>query len=885
MIKKISIFVMMLLSIAVLVACTSVEYTVTFDTKGGSPVAAVQVKKGETLNSPTDPTKLDYVFSGWFEKEDYTGEAYNFSAPVEADLKLYARWLLDESTAQYVRFVDHRQNTTNINVANEAGIVEKPADPTRDGYRFGGWYTSKAGLTWTDKTEFNFTQAVPEGGVTVYAYWEPLNSKAHNWTDAETYFSTLPSSTPFVLNPLNYEYANELQLIQTLATPLYTQEVDWGQAIKDGVAAFPGDFSKFGTGAGKFGIDLLKNHYILAGAASYPKNEEGHDLVDEEGNWSIDNATTFLDDKWVIEIRNDLKFEDGRPITAADFVYAYKQYIDPKQNNKRGSTFFPTEDRRNGYPIINSRSYFLQEPNEDGVKGTVAFDTVGFKATGTYTLELSFERDIAQTSAVGLMNNIYLVHPEKYEASLDDAKEKSNYGTKLSPYVSYGGYIIKSWDENAKLIFNKNYDYVLKHTINYKSISYQYTSDEHENMELFKTNKLSAVGLSGDYAAEFAEWPHNYPTYQGYPFSMEMNMTDALDGTRPVNPIMLDKDFRKALLFGFDRQGFANTVFAPNTASIMVWPIEGKQYTGDEFWYKDTQEHKDVLEALGINEDTVGFDSAKAVQHFNLAYNAWVAKGNSGVIQIDFVGRNTPLHIKYSETVIAQLETLFNANGEKINFTYDPLDSQVFFARVDGRKFDIAFDTGGWGFADASFVYMPLKGLYYTWLFGADAGGNGFEDVPGLADAVVYKALDMRSTLAHLEATKYVREADEATPSGFWDEETAEGTTLQLYDLLVANEGYYEGSAIRLFNILVNDDFIYVGTEEPFPGAVDDLTRITAAFEYIILDLVTLLPIGSSTTITAYAANVKIVWPEYSYELGWGTARYRYLTTDPDFAN
>lgn len=891
--KFFAVLMTLVLGLAI-VGCTKTKHTVTFESNGGSAVESVEVVEEQLLESPADPTKEDYIFGGWYLTEDLSGEPYDFGTPVVGPLTLYAKWVLNEETARFVRFVDHRQNTSSIVVADASGKVQKPADPTRPEYRFGGWFSTKRGLTWNDTESFDFNQVVPEGGVSVYAYWEPVDSKNHNWTVGETYLSTLSSTTTYVFNPLTYEYSTEIDIIRSLSTPLYTQEVNWDKAIEDGIADFPGDFSKFGTGEGKFSIDLLKNYYILAGAAAYPKNKDGHDLVDENGNWDPDAAGNFLDDTWVVEIRQDLKFEDGRPITAADYVYTYKQYIDPKQNNKRGSTYFPTEDRKNGYRIVNARSYFLQEREAgfytgESTEGAVPFEEVGFKAIDDYKIQLTFEVPVGQTTPVGLMNNVFLVHPEVYEASLDEAREKSNYGTDLNPYVSYGAYIIKSWDPNAKIILNKNYDYVLKHTVNFKSYSYQFTADNDQTMELFKRGELSSVGLIGEYASEYAEWPKNYPTYRGYPVSFDLNVTDALDGSRPAHAAIKDINFRKAILFGFERQEFANTLFAPNTASILIWPIEAKQYTGDEFWYKDTPEHKEVLAELGINEETVGFDAAKALQHFNLAWDKWVADGNEGPMIFDFVHNNDPIYIGYANYIAQHFHQLFNVDGvERIRIVPRPLDDTVLFATQDNRAFDMSLDISGWGFADLTFAYMPLKGLYYDFVFGrpdAPSGMNALAAFEGLADAKFYKPVDLRNTLAFLESTKFEPATpDEETPSGFWDATTSDGATLAFYEELVAGEGYYDGTALGMFLHLLNDDFIYWKNEEPFPGAVDDLTRISAGFEYIILDYVTLVPVGSRTSVIAYAENVVILWPSYSYELGWGSARYRYLSTDPDFA-
>lgn len=880
--KKIVIFMMALILAVTLVACNNVVHVVSFETNGAAAIADKEVKDGKKLVAPTDPTKEDYLFAGWYEAADLSGDSYSFDKPVTKSFTLHAKWELDVEGAQYIRFRDHRQNTTTLVLADSNGKVAKPTNPTRDGYRFGGWFTTARGLTWNDTIPFDFTQVVPEGGITLYTYWEPLNSSTHAWSSGETYFSTLSDSTTYVFNPLNYEYSTENDILNLMSTPLYTQEVDWGKAIEEGIADYPGDFSKIGVGAGKYGIDLLKNHYILAGAASYPKNQHGHDLVGDDGRWDPDAAGNFMDTVWTVEIRNDLMFADGRAITVDDYLYSYAQYIDPKQINKRGGTLYPTADRQNGYPIVNARAYFLQEPEEDGVKGEVLFEEVGIKKIDDYTLELTFEYAVGQTSAVGLMNQIRLVHPVKYEESLDQAREKSNYGTALNRYVSYGAYVMRTWDEGAKIILNKNYDYVLKHTINYKSYSYQFTDNVDTNMDLFKDGQLSAVGLIGDYAAEFAEWANKYPTYGGFPFSIDINVTDSLGGDREAHPLMKDLDFRKALLFGLDRQEFTNTVFAPNTGSIMVWPIEGKQYAGDEFWYKDTPEHKEVLTLLGINEETVGYDPVKAKQHFDLAIARWKAANPGDKASIEFITYNDDLYKKLANYIKQSFEQLFN--DALFEITTDFIDDTVLMSRIDNREFDMAFDTGGWGFGDASFVYMPLKGLYYTWLFGDDAGANHLDAYDGLEDAVFFKQIDLSNTLDFLESTKYEQVEDEDTPSGFWDATTSLGAIKELYDHLVENEGKWVGKAIDLFSILVNDNFLYAKNEEPFAGAVEDLTKITAGFEHLILSYVTVLPVASRTSEIAYAMNVVIEWPEYSYELGWGSARYRYLNTDPDFA-
>ena len=67
------------------------KHLVTFNTQGGSSVEAQLVTSSETVAQPSDPERTGYIFRGWYTDEACT-EAYDFAAPVTADLTLYAKW-------------------------------------------------------------------------------------------------------------------------------------------------------------------------------------------------------------------------------------------------------------------------------------------------------------------------------------------------------------------------------------------------------------------------------------------------------------------------------------------------------------------------------------------------------------------------------------------------------------------------------------------------------------------------------------------------------------------------------------------------------------------------------------------------------------------------
>ncbi|MCR5099459.1 MAG: InlB B-repeat-containing protein [Lachnospiraceae bacterium] len=68
-------------------------YTVTFDSDGGSAVAAQRINEGECAQKPADPTKAGYTFSYWMKND----VEYNFSTPVIENITLKAKWSSDSS--------------------------------------------------------------------------------------------------------------------------------------------------------------------------------------------------------------------------------------------------------------------------------------------------------------------------------------------------------------------------------------------------------------------------------------------------------------------------------------------------------------------------------------------------------------------------------------------------------------------------------------------------------------------------------------------------------------------------------------------------------------------------------------------------------------------
>ena len=82
------------------VTFTAKDYTVTYESNGGSTVPSQTVKYNETANKPANPTKSGYTFAGWYTEEKLTNK-YDFATPVTGNITLYAKWTRNYTPRPY----------------------------------------------------------------------------------------------------------------------------------------------------------------------------------------------------------------------------------------------------------------------------------------------------------------------------------------------------------------------------------------------------------------------------------------------------------------------------------------------------------------------------------------------------------------------------------------------------------------------------------------------------------------------------------------------------------------------------------------------------------------------------------------------------------------
>lgn len=238
------------------------QINVLYAANGGKFFDGQEVQQGLTdsdgmMRQPAAPTREGYTFAGWYwapdlsvlTEEQKEQNKVDFTQPVtKPHATMYAQWVKnqDEINVLYAanggQFADG--NDTMQGVADSDGMMRQPAEPTRDGYTFDGWYWHADYSGYTDEQKaadkVDFSQPV-QSDVNIYAQWTK---------NADTQAEQI--TVKFVDNFNETESSTEVKKGETVAQPAdptydgWTFE-GWSSTLKDDEGNWeytPVDFGK-----------------------------------------------------------------------------------------------------------------------------------------------------------------------------------------------------------------------------------------------------------------------------------------------------------------------------------------------------------------------------------------------------------------------------------------------------------------------------------------------------------------------------------------------------------------------------------------------------------------------------------------------------------------
>ncbi len=289
-------------------------------------------------------------------------------------------------------------------------------------------------------------------------------------------------------------------------------------------------------------------------------------------SWKQTDATT-----WVFKLRKNAKWSNGDPVSADDFVYGIRRFLDPKTASTYAATF--------GIFLLNGPAV---------VKGSKAPSEIGVKAIDKNTLEVKTAFPVTFLPELMSNNNLGPVH----KASLE--KHGKDW-TKPGNLVSNGAYVLKEWQVNNRVVIEKNPQYWDAANVQLSKVTYLPVEDGYADVKLYESGEN--------------EWVYQLPpgTYDKYKTQYPKEIRNApMIGLRYYSyqtqePVFKDVRVRKALSMVIDRDILAQRVTADGQApaySLMVAGTNGADVTPYEWatWPMDKRvaEAKSLLQQAGV---------------------------------------------------------------------------------------------------------------------------------------------------------------------------------------------------------------------------------------------------------------------------------------------
>jgi len=231
-------------------------------------------------------------------------------------------------------------------------------------------------------------------------------------------------------------------------------------------------------------------------------------------------------------------WSDGTPLTAHDFEYSFKRFLDPNT----GSAFVETL-----YSVVNAEAYNKGELTDAS--------QVGIKALNDYTLEIQLVNPVPFfLTTLASDSYFYPVKQELVEQYGDQ------YAADASKLVTNGPFTLTNWVHESELVMVKNENYWDKDTIKLDGITQLIIPDANTQASMYDSGQLDYLAnISANLVSKYSDAKS---ALAGGVQMLQFN----IDGfNKETGKVISNQNFRKALSYAIDREGVANAVAAPGT--------------------------------------------------------------------------------------------------------------------------------------------------------------------------------------------------------------------------------------------------------------------------------------------------------------------------------
>lgn len=289
---------------------------------------------------------------------------------------------------------------------------------------------------------------------------------------------------------------------------------------------------------------------------------------------------------YTFKLKKDAVWSNGEPVTADDFVYAWRRNLDPETISPHAYLMNPVKGAAK-----------IQDSENDLYGKT---DQLGAKAIDASTLEVELENGVPYFTEL-------LTHPVFYPQNEDFVESQGDqYALEPENLIFNGPFTLDSWDHDQKWTLKKNPTYWDEKNVKADEIRYKVAKDVATSVNLYETDAIDVVNLSSDFVDAYKDHEEYTTSLKSEVYFLRMNQK---------NEFLKNTNIRKAIDMAWDKEQAADSILknGSKAAYWLVFPgfvqsADGKDFR-DKFGdlnkgtIEEAQElWKKGLEELGINE-------------------------------------------------------------------------------------------------------------------------------------------------------------------------------------------------------------------------------------------------------------------------------------------
>ncbi|MGB8455438.1 MAG: peptide ABC transporter substrate-binding protein [Anaerocolumna sp.] len=346
----------------------------------------------------------------------------------------------------------------------------------------------------------------------------------------------------------------------------------------------------------------------------------------------------------------DAQWSNGTPVTANDFIYAWRRLVDP---------------------AVASEYAFIMEIAgiQDATaisSGAMAANQLGVSAPDDKTLVVNLDVPVPFFESLMAFPSFLPVNEAFFTAAGD------NFGTSPDTILSNGPFMVSSYEPAATTIsLTKNPTYWDADKVSLDGIQYQVIKDSQQAMLSYQNGDLDIATLSGEQVEQFQADPEFHNTMAGYLWYIAPNTKIA--GLENLN-------LRKALALSYDKSAIVNNILKDGSL-VADFAVPTLLATGPD--------GKDFRETTGTYLST---DKAKALEYWE------TAKKELGVSELNYsmIVEDTGSAMNVAQFIQSEIQTALP--GITIELKTMPKKNRV--ERMQSGDFELGLTRWGPDYAD-----------------------------------------------------------------------------------------------------------------------------------------------------------------------------------------